>query len=318
VNTREIVRRAFEEGLVIPAFNIPHLPMVEPVARAVAEENALAMIQVARLEWEKFESESLEAVAREYRKYQKPGHTLLHLDHVPVVDEDHLRVDYMAILRRAVDAGYQSLMVDGSRLSLDDNIRATAEAAALAHQAGLPIEAELGAVMGHETSQQAIPYEEIFRNKMGFTDLEEARRFVRETGCDWLSVAVGSVHGAIAEGMLDKKKPAAKLDVGHIQALRDDGMTVLFVEHDMHMVRHISDWVVVMAEGRIVAEGPPDDVMRDQAVIDAYLGAHHDTDLGDDALLSDEVAEQLEAEAAEEDAERAEEATRREDEEGRA
>jgi len=221
VNTREIVRRAFEEGLVIPAFNIPHLPMVEPVARAVAEENALAMIQVARLEWEKFESESLEAVAREYRKYQKPGHTLLHLDHVPVVDEDHLRVDYMAILRRAVDAGYQSLMVDGSRLSLDDNIRATAEAAALAHQAGLPIEAELGAVMGHETSQQAIPYEEIFRNKMGFTDLEEARRFVRETGCDWLSVAVGSVHGAIAEGMLDKKKPAAKLDVGHIQALRD-------------------------------------------------------------------------------------------------
>lgn len=221
MNTREIVRRAFEEGLVIPAFNIPHLPMVEPVARAVAEENALAMIQVARLEWEKFESESLEAVAREYRKHQKPGHTLLHLDHVPVVDEDHLRVDYMAVLRRAVDAGYQSLMVDGSRLSLDDNIRATAEAAALAHQAGLPIEAELGAVMGHETSQQAIPYEEIFRNKMGFTDLEEARRFVRETGCDWLSVAVGSVHGAIAEGMLDKKKPAAKLDVGHIQALRD-------------------------------------------------------------------------------------------------
>ena len=221
MNTREIVRRAFEEGLVIPAFNIPHLPMVEPVARAVAEENALAMIQVARLEWEKFESESLEAVAREYWKYQKPGHTLLHLDHVPVVDEDHLRVDYMAILRRAVDAGYQSLMVDGSRLSLDDNIRATAEAAALAHRAGLPIEAELGAVMGHETSQQAIPYEEIFRNKMGFTDLEEARRFVRETGCDWLSVAVGSVHGAIAEGMLDKKKPAAKLDVGHIQALRD-------------------------------------------------------------------------------------------------
>ena len=221
MNTREIVRRAFDRGLVVPAFNIPHLPMVEPVARAVAEENALAMIQVARLEWEKFESKSLEAVAREYRKYEKPGHTLLHLDHVPVIDEDHLQVDYMGILRRAVDAGYQSLMVDGSRLSLEENIRATAEAAALAHGAGLPIEAELGAVMGHETSQQAIPYEEIFRNKMGFTDLDEARRFVRETGCDWLSVAVGSVHGAIAEGMLDKKKPAAKLDVGHIQALRD-------------------------------------------------------------------------------------------------
>jgi branched-chain amino acid transport system ATP-binding protein len=57
-------------------------------------------------------------------------------------------------------------------------------------------------------------------------------------------------------------------------------MTVLFVEHDMHMVRHISDWVIVMAEGRIVAEGPPDVVMKNPAVIDAYLGSHLDTDLG--------------------------------------
>ena len=77
--------------------------------------------------------------------------------------------------------------------------------------------------------------------------------------------------------------------LGHIQALRDEGTTVLFVEHDMHMVRHISDWVVVMAEGRVVAEGPADTVMSDQAVIDAYLGAHHDSDLGDDSFL-DEAA----------------------------
>ena len=220
MKTGEIVWRAFENGLVIPAFNIPHLPMLEPVAQAVADENAVAMIQVARLEWEKFESESLERVALEYAKFEKPNHTLLHLDHVPVIDEDHLEVDYMAILRRAVAAGYQSLMVDASRLSFKGNMEATREAAALAHAAGLPIEAELGAVLGHETGEQAIPYDEIFRKKMGFTDLEEAKIFVRETGCDWLSVAVGSMHGAIAEGMLDRKKPAAKLDINHIRALR--------------------------------------------------------------------------------------------------
>jgi branched-chain amino acid transport system ATP-binding protein len=86
--------------------------------------------------------------------------------------------------------------------------------------------------------------------------------------------------------------------LGHIMSLRDDGMTVLFVEHDMHMVRHISDWVIVMAEGKVVAEGPPGTVMEDQAVIDAYLGAHHNTDLGDDSLLTDEVATELAAEVA--------------------
>jgi branched-chain amino acid transport system ATP-binding protein len=75
-------------------------------------------------------------------------------------------------------------------------------------------------------------------------------------------------------------------------------MTVLFVEHDMDMVRDISDWVVVMAQGKIVAEGPPDTVMADQAVIDAYLGAHHDA-----PLTAEEEQEQLEAGEAELDAE---------------
>ena len=67
--------------------------------------------------------------------------------------------------------------------------------------------------------------------------------------------------------------------LGHVKDLREQGMTVLFVEHDMDMVRDISDWVVVMAQGRVVAEGPPDVVMADPAVIDAYLGAHHDAPL---------------------------------------
>ena len=83
-------------------------------------------------------------------------------------------------------------------------------------------------------------------------------------------------------------------------------MTVLFVEHDMHVVRHISDWVVVMAEGRVVAEGPADTVMSDPAVIDAYLGAHHDTDLGDDALLDDDAVAQLEHEVEAEEHQREE------------
>ncbi len=74
--------------------------------------------------------------------------------------------------------------------------------------------------------------------------------------------------------------PALKQSLlGHVKSLRDEGRTVLFVEHDMDMVRDISDWVIVMAQGQIVAEGTPQSVMADQRVIDAYLGAHHDTDI---------------------------------------
>ncbi len=80
---------------------------------------------------------------------------------------------------------------------------------------------------------------------------------------------MAGVNPALTQSLLD-----------HILDLKDQGMTVLFVEHDMHVVRHIADWVIVMAEGKIVAEGDPHTVMRNPAVVDAYLGAHQELDLG--------------------------------------
>jgi neutral amino acid transport system ATP-binding protein len=123
--------------------------------------------------------------------------------------------------------------------------------------------------------------------------LEMARALMSDPKMIMLDEPMAGVNPALTQSLL-----------GHIQSLRDEGMTVLFVEHDMHVVRHISDWVAVMAEGRLVAEGAADTVMSDPAVIDAYLGAHHDTDLGDDALLSDEALDEIAEEVAAEDAER--------------
>ena len=217
MNANEVVRRALSAKKCIPAFNIPHLPMVKPIAEAIRDENSIAMIQVARVEWEKMSSESLERVAEEYARF-KNAHTLLHLDHIPVIDEDFKRVDYRSYIERAIKAGYQSVMIDGSRLSLEENIAATAEVAAMAHAAGIACEAELGAVMGHESGERP-PYEEIFAKKLGFTKLDEAERFARESKCDWLSVAVGNIHGAVAEAVRNQKKPEAKLDVEHIANL---------------------------------------------------------------------------------------------------
>jgi branched-chain amino acid transport system ATP-binding protein len=69
--------------------------------------------------------------------------------------------------------------------------------------------------------------------------------------------------------------PALKQSLNeHIRGLRDDGMTVLFVEHDMDMVNDVADWVVVMAEGMLIAEGTPEQIGNNSQVIEAYLGSH--------------------------------------------
>jgi len=98
--------------------------------------------------------------------------------------------------------------------------------------------------------------------------LEMSRALMADPELVMLDEPMAGVNPALKQSLL-----------GHVKSLRDEGRTVLFVEHDMDMVRDISDWVIVMAQGQIVAEGPPDSVMGDQRVIDAYLGAHHDADL---------------------------------------
>ncbi len=99
--------------------------------------------------------------------------------------------------------------------------------------------------------------------------LEMARALMIDPTLVMLDEPMAGVNPALTQSLLE-----------HILNLKTQGMTVLFIEHDMHMVRHIADWVVVMAEGKVVAEGPPEQVMKEQAVIDAYLGSHQDIDLG--------------------------------------
>ena len=218
-NTADIMNNALQAGLTIPAFNVPHLPMVKPVIRAVVDQDCFALIAVARLEWIKFEAQSMAAVMEEFTKWNEPDYVRLHLDHVPVIDEDNLQVDYVSIIREAIDLGYQSVMVDGSRLDLEGNIEATRQVVEIAHQAGVPCEAELGAVLGHEAGPPP-PCEELFESGMGFTDVKEAERFARETECDWLSVAIGNIHGAVSGALKDKKKVAARLNLDHLEKLQ--------------------------------------------------------------------------------------------------
>jgi neutral amino acid transport system ATP-binding protein len=95
--------------------------------------------------------------------------------------------------------------------------------------------------------------------------LEMARALMVQPEMVMLDEPMAGVNPALTQSLL-----------GHVKQLREDGMTVLFVEHDMDMVHDISDWIIVMGQGGVIAEGTPDKVMADPRVIDAYLGAHHD------------------------------------------
>jgi len=225
----EIIQKAYRLGVAIPAFNIPYLPMMKPVVQAVVDVDSFALIDTARLEWIKFQSKGLAFVAEEFARWRKPDHVRLHLDHVPVLDEDNLLVDYLPIFREALELGYESVMIDGSRLALEENIQATHQIVELAHAAGVPVEAELGAVMGHEAG--LLPsYEELFASGKGFTNVDEARRFARNTECDWLSVAIGNIHGAIAAGRKDQKKIEARLNLTRLEQL-NQAMEIPLVLH---------------------------------------------------------------------------------------
>ena len=94
--------------------------------------------------------------------------------------------------------------------------------------------------------------------------LEMARSLMSEPTLVMLDEPMAGVNPALTQSLL-----------GHVTALRDDGMSVLFVEHDMDVIMSISDWVVCMAEGRIIAEGRPADIAGNAAVIEAYLGIDH-------------------------------------------
>ena len=93
--------------------------------------------------------------------------------------------------------------------------------------------------------------------------LEMARALMTQPKLVMLDEPMAGVNPALKQSLHE-----------HIRGLRDDGMTVLFVEHDMDMVNDVADWVVVMAEGMLIAEGTPEQIGNNPQVIEAYLGSH--------------------------------------------
>jgi branched-chain amino acid transport system ATP-binding protein len=94
--------------------------------------------------------------------------------------------------------------------------------------------------------------------------LEMARALMADPQLVMLDEPMAGVNPALVESLLE-----------HVRRVRDTGRTVVFVEHDMDVVMSISDWVVCLAEGSVIAEGAPQQIVSNERVIDAYLGRHH-------------------------------------------
>ena len=139
VTMREILPYAEEKKIAIPAFNIDTMEITQAILETVEEENCPAIIAVGQAAIKDGKLESLAATVRTLAKDMKTP-VVLHLDHGQSVEQ----------VVKALCAGFTSVMIDGSKLSFEDNIAVTQEVVRIANAAGASVEAELGAILGSE------------------------------------------------------------------------------------------------------------------------------------------------------------------------
>jgi len=174
------LERAYREGQAVGAFSVYNLEGAQAVCCAAEAEGKPAIIQAGSSAFKYAGRRPLAALALAAAE-ESGAEVGVHLDHSRDLFE----------IRDCLKFGYTSVMVDGSKLPFEQNVRFTREAANIAHEAGAWIEAELGGLSGDEDrSGGGAAGEER-------TDPEAAGRFVEETGVDALAVAIGNVHGFV-------------------------------------------------------------------------------------------------------------------------
>lgn len=193
VTTTEMFKKAYGR-YAIGAFNVNSMEIIQGIVEAAREEQAPMILQVS-------------AGARKYAKHvylmklieaalEDTGIPLvLHLDH----GED------FEICKSCIDGGFTSVMIDGSKYSLEENIKLTKQVVDYAHTYGVTVEGELGRLAGVEDAVK------INAEDATYTDPEQAVEFVRRTGVDSLAIAIGTSHGAYkfqGEAQLDFERLA--------------------------------------------------------------------------------------------------------------
>ncbi|MDD3435534.1 MAG: class II fructose-1,6-bisphosphate aldolase [Candidatus Gastranaerophilales bacterium] len=197
VGTNEMFKKALEGKYAIGAYNVNNMELLQAIAEAAEETRSPIILQVS-------------AGARKYANQTylvKLVEAALATTTVPIA----LHLDHGAdfeICKDCIDGGFSSVMIDGSRFPLEENIALTKKVVEYAHARGVSVEAELGKLAGVEDDVK------VHSKDATYTDPDDAVKFVKETGCDSLAIAIGTSHGAY------KFKGEAKLDFERLATIK--------------------------------------------------------------------------------------------------
>ena len=179
VTTKEMFEKSMKEGFAIGAFNVNNMEIIQAIVDAASEENSPVILQAS--------SSAIKYARPVYLKKMVEAAVeetnipiVLHLDHGPDFET----------CKECIDAGFTSVMIDGSKYDFEENVALTKKVVDYAHERGVVVEAELGKLAGIEDDVNVAASDAMY------TDPEQAREFVERTGCDSLAIAIGTSHGA--------------------------------------------------------------------------------------------------------------------------
>ena len=257
VTTTEMFKKSMKEGFAVGAFNVNNMEIIQAIVDAAHDANSPVILQAsssaikyARIN---YLMKMVEAALEEYPSIP----VAMHLDHGPDFET----------CRTCIDAGFTSVMIDGSKYDFEENVAITKQVVDYAHSKGVVVEAELGKLAGIEDDVNVSAADAMY------TDPSQAEEFVRRTGCDSLAIAIGTSHGAY------KFKGEAKLRFDILKEIKGRIPDTPIVLHGASTV--IPELVEMCNQygGNIPgAKGVPDEMLH-EASISGVSKINVDTDL---------------------------------------
>ena len=253
VNSKNILVKATKGKYGVGAFNFVNMEVLQAIIQAANEEKAPVMVCATEGAIKYIGYNCLKALV-EFVKIESKVPVAIHLDHGQSFD----------VVKKVIDCGFTSVMIDASKKSFEDNIKITKKIVTYAHKRGVSVEAELGTIGGEEDG--------IKSRHIIYTDPKMAKEFVSRTGCDALAVAIGTSHGAY------KFKGKTKLNFDVLKKIRK----VVSIPLVLHGASSIPVNVVSRINrngGKVMKAHGVDDINMKKAVKLGISKVNTDTDL---------------------------------------